>query len=111
GSPAAHVTAALSDFKIELGGTSVAHGAVAIDGQNKGTHPHEIVVVKGVLPAALPTKGDGSVDEDKLPADAVIGELESFNQGKACSATFALPTGSYTLFCNVVGDEGSHFKQ
>jgi hypothetical protein len=67
--------------------------------------------VKGVAASAMPTDANGKVDEDKLPAGAVIGELEAFSPGKNCSATFELAAGSYTLFCNVVGaEEGSHFQ-
>ena len=109
---ATEVKATLSDFKIELDPTSATAGTVAIDGTNKGTHPHEIVVVKGVASSALPTDANGKVDEDKLPADAVIGELEAFSPGKNCSASFTLAAGSYTLFCNVVGaEEGAHFQK
>jgi uncharacterized cupredoxin-like copper-binding protein len=106
------VKAALSDFKIELDPTSAKAGTVELDGTNSGTHPHEIVVVKGVASSALPTDTNGKVDEDKLPADAVIGELEAFSPGKNCSASFALEPGSYTLFCNVFGaEEGAHFQK
>jgi len=109
---ATKVKAALSDFKIELDPTSAKAGTVELDGTNNGTHPHEIVVVKGVASSALPTDANGKVDEDKLPADAVIGELEAFSPGKSCSASFALSSGSYTLFCNVVGaEEGAHFQK
>src|SRR4051794_20074298 len=106
----AHVAATLSDFKIELASPTVANGSVAIDGTNNGTHPHEIVVVKGVPSADLPTSADGSVDEDRLPAGAMIGEVEAFSPGRSCSATFALDPGTYTLFCNISGEEGAHFK-
>jgi hypothetical protein len=102
--------ATLSDFKIELDRSTIPAGAVSIDGTNKGTHPHEVVVVKGVTGPALPTAADGSVDEDKLPAGALVGELERFTPGNSCSAGLDLTGGSYTLFCNVVGTEGAHLK-
>jgi len=106
----AHLAATLSDFKIALDPTAVANGNVAIDGTNNGTHPHEIVVVKGVAASALPTSADGTVDEDQLPDGALIGELEAFSPGRSCSATFALTPGDYTLFCNISGEEGGHYK-
>jgi uncharacterized cupredoxin-like copper-binding protein len=109
-SPSTHVKVALKDFDIQLDPGSVSTGAIALDGTNGGTHPHEIVIVKGVAPAGLPTASDGKVDEDKLPDGALIGEVEAFNPGVSCSGTFALTTGTYTLFCNIVGDEGSHYK-
>ena len=111
GASAAVVNATLSDFKIEVDPTTVASGPVQLQGTNRGTHPHEIVVVKGVTSNALPTEADGSVDEDKLPAGAKVGELEAFGPGQACGAGFDLTAGTYTLFCNVTGtSEGNHFK-
>src|SRR5204863_4470892 len=80
------VGAALSDFKIELTPTTANAGAVEFDATNKGTHPHEIVVVKGIASSALPTDANGKVDEDKLPSGAVMGELEAFSPGKTCGA-------------------------
>ena len=108
---ATSLKAGLSDFKIELEHSSVAAGPVSFDGTNQGTHPHEIVIVKGVVSSQLPSATNGSVDEDKVPSGAVIGELEAFSPGRSCSAGFELTAGTYTLFCNVVGDEGSHFQQ
>jgi uncharacterized cupredoxin-like copper-binding protein len=108
---AVHLKATLSDFKIQLGQSTVAAGAVSFDGTNTGTHPHEIVVVKGVSPTELKSDATGGVDEEQLPDGALIGELEAFSPGRSCSAGFELTAGSYTLFCNTVGDEGSHFQQ
>jgi hypothetical protein len=108
---AVHLKAQLSDFKIALDQPSVAAGPISFDGTNTGTHPHEIVVVKGVPIAQLPTASNGTVDEDQLPASAVIGELEAFSPGRSCSAGFELTSGTYSLFCNTLGDEGSHFQK
>ena len=111
GGTATEVKATLSDFKIELDATSAKAGTIELDGTNNGTHPHEIVVVKGVASSALPTDANGQLEEAKLPTGAVIGELEAFSPGKSCSASFALGPASYTLFCNVVGaEEGAHFQ-
>jgi plastocyanin len=104
------VAATLRDFEIRLADGSVAGGTVAIEAKNAGTHPHEIVVVKGVAPADLPHDSTGKVDEGQLAAGAVIGELEAFNPGLSCAAAFDLDPGTYTLFCNVVGPEGAHEK-
>jgi len=107
-----HLAVALKDFQIVPASTTVAAGKIAIDGTNTGTHPHEVVVVRGVAPADLPRKADGATDEDQLPAGAKIGELEAFAPGGSCSAVLELPAGSYSLFCNVVGaTEGAHVKQ
>ncbi len=108
--PTTHLAADLSDFKIELAQPTVASGAIALDATNKGTHPHEIVVVQGVAGSALPVTNTGQVDEDSLPDGALVGELEAFSPGRSCSTTLALSPGTYALFCNVQGEEGAHFK-
>jgi uncharacterized cupredoxin-like copper-binding protein len=109
----AHLAVDLHDFQITPASSTGITGKIAIDGSNTGTHPHEVVVVKGVAPADLPRAADGSIDEDALPAGAAIGELEAFAPGGSCSAVLDLSApGRYTLFCNVVGvTEGAHVKQ
>jgi uncharacterized cupredoxin-like copper-binding protein len=108
---ASHLAVALQDFTITPATPTAAAGTVSFDATNAGTHPHEIVVVKGVTADELPRADDGSIDEDKLPAGSEVGELEAFAPGNACSAVFDLTPGSYTLFCNVVGQsEGPHAK-
>lgn len=108
---AVEISATLSDFKIELDPSTVPAGPVQLVATNKGTHPHEVVVVKGVAANALPTKADGTVDEDKLPAEAKIGEIEAFKPGLTCGGGFTLSAGTYTVFCNVLGTaEGAHFR-
>jgi uncharacterized cupredoxin-like copper-binding protein len=108
-----HLAVDLHDFQITPASSTTAAGKIAVDGTNTGTHPHEVVVVKGVAPADLPRAADGSIDEDQLPGGAKIGELEAFAPGGSCSAVLDLSApGSYTLFCNVVGvTEGAHVKQ
>ena len=107
----AHVAIMLRDYVLQPAATTVAAGTVAFDGTNAGTHPHEVVAVKDVAPDLLPRKADGSIDEDALPAGAKAGELEAFAPGVSCSAVLDLAPGSYTLFCNVVGQaEGAHAK-
>ncbi len=94
----------------------VAKGKINFAVKNAGTEKHEFVVVRGADPAALPTKADGSVDEDPIPKRDQLGELENIKKGKTKSKTFKLSAGSYTLFCNVVDTEEdgtvvSHFAQ
>lgn len=101
----------LVDYAIKPGATTVAAGKVSIDGTNLGQQPHEVVIVKGVKPADLPYDDKGAVDEAKLPDGAVVGELEEFSAGKACSSVVDLAPGQYTLFCNVVAaPAGGHAK-
>jgi hypothetical protein len=73
------------------------------------------VIVRADDPASLPTKPDGSVDEDKIDPSDQIGEIEDIEQGAKVSKTFDLDPGSYVLFCNVVQDDVnppiSHFAK
>ena len=94
----------------------VAKGKINFAVKNAGTEKHEFVVVRGADPAALPTKADGSVDEDPIPKRDQLGELENIKKGKTKSKTFKLSTASYTLFCNTVDTEEdgtvvSHFAR
>jgi hypothetical protein len=57
-------------------------------------------------PGDLPTKSDGSVDEEGAGLDAV-GEIEEFKVGTTQRKAFDLTAGGYVLICNVVEkDEG-----
>jgi hypothetical protein len=65
----------------------------------------------GVL-AALATKADGTVDEDKLTADQKMGDVEKVAAQTNKDGTLRLTAGKYVLFCNVVEKDGaSHFAK
>ena len=109
---------ALQEWSVSPAPASIAAGKVTFNVKNTGTMTHEFVVVKTDLePGALPTKADGSVNEDGTGLTAV-GELEDVEVGKSKSTTFDLAAGKYVLFCNVVenppmanmGGIASHFK-
>ena len=84
--------------------------------KNTGKEVHELVVVKTDDMNALPTKADGSLDEEKLPSGALIGEIEGFPAGESCTGVFEMPAGKYALICNLVeteanGEVESHLKE
>jgi hypothetical protein len=77
---------------------------------------HEVVVVRGTDPSALPTKPDGSVDEGQIPKRDKVGETGDVKAGKTKTKTLKLSTGSYILFCNIIdtepdGSQVSHFAK
>ena len=83
---------------------------------NKGPDDrHELVVIKTDLaPDALPTKPDGSVDEEGNGID-IIGEIPEFPPGQTKATTQNVLAGRYVLICNVVevnnGQTESHYQE
>jgi hypothetical protein len=89
-------------------------GSVTFEARNSGKEAHELVVVRADDPAALPLAADGTVDEEKLPEGAFVGEVEAFPAGQRCPGTFELPAGRYALFCNLLetaadGSKENHY--
>jgi len=102
---ATRVNVSLDEFAIDVETPSAPAGAVGFVAQNDGEEPHELVIVKGVAPDALPLDDDGALDEGGLPDGALIGEIEPFSGGTSCSGVFELTADDYTLVCNIVEEE------
>mgnify|MGYP001812143713 CR=1 FL=1 len=120
---AASVSVVLSDpfgpagtpgqFAVEPDPSSAAAGQVEFVAKNVGGDLHELVIVKGDDPTALPTDENGAVIEDDLPEGDLIGEIALVDGGTEESASFDLDAGSYILFCNIVtatAPPSSHFE-
>jgi hypothetical protein len=106
----------LTEYQITPALQYIAKGKSNFLAQNTGTVKHEVVIVRGTDPSALPTKPDGSVDEDQIPKSNKVGETGDVKAGKTKSKTLKLGTGSYILFCNIVdtepdGSQVSHFAK
>jgi hypothetical protein len=86
-------------------------GTITFEARNLGSEPHELVVVRADDPAALPTAADGTVDEQQLPAGALLGEVEAFPAKQTCAGTFELPAGRYALFCNLLETDADGTRQ
>ena len=116
GGAAPVVNVTLQEFEVVAQPDSVAAGKVTFRATNNGPEDeHEMVVIKTDLAAdALPTKDDGSVDEDGDGIDA-IDEIEEFPVGETKELDVDLDAGSYVLICNVVEDEDgqteSHYQE
>ena len=78
---------------------------MALEADNGGDEPHELVVVRADGVGAIPTNDDGSVDEEAIPAEDLIGEVEPFPAGETCTGVFDLAPGDYVLFCAIVETE------
>jgi hypothetical protein len=88
-------------------------GNVSVSASNKGPETHELVIVRGNDAAALPTKTDGSVDEDKIPETDKVGEFTDIAAGRNAStspsATSSTPAGlSSVHHCPVCQGEVRH---
>jgi len=106
----------LIEFEVNPAQDFIAEGKTKVIAKNKGTEDHELVIVRGDDPLALPTDADGAVDEDQIPEDDFIGEIEEFAAGKTEKKAFKLPAGKYVLFCNITEEEDngeivSHFSE
>jgi iron uptake system EfeUOB component EfeO/EfeM len=99
------VKVTLIEFQVNPALQFVAKGKLKFAVKNAGTEKHEFVIVRGADAAALPTKADGSVDEEQIPKSDEVGELENIKKGKTKSKTFKLSAGSYILLCNTVDTE------
>ncbi len=95
----------LDEWGITADSNALTPGKQTITALNIGGHTHELVIVKAVDAAALPTKPDGSVDENALKSKKV-GELADIGVGSSRHATFDLAPGTYVAFCNIVDDMG-----
>ncbi len=106
----------LSEWIVESDTDPIAAGEVTIVASNDGAEVHELVIVKGDDPDALPIDEDGKVLEDELEEGAFIGEIEEFDSGTSETGVFELEVGSYIFFCNIVEEEAdgtfeSHFLE
>ncbi len=102
GGDGATVSAALSEFKIELGATSALAGPVTFSLTNKGTTVHEFVVFRTDLAAdALPLSPDGTEVDEEAAGLTLVDEVEDIATGGSPSLTVTLPAGHYVLICNL----------
>lgn len=96
------VTAALSEFKIELGATSAPAGPVTFTVTNKGTTVHEFVIFKTDLAIdKLPLSSDGTEVEEDGEGLTAIDEVEDVAVGADASLPVTLAAGRYVMICNI----------
>ena len=101
-----------ADFSLKPSVSSVTAGTVSFKVKNRGAFGHEMVVVKLADATDLPTKPDGEVNEDKIPAPKRMGEVEDVLPGTTKTLKLKLDAGKYVLFCNRVdGATRVHFKR
>lgn len=88
----------LSSFKID-GPNAAKAGKVGITVKNtSGTH--ELAIFKGNM-ASQPKNANGTVDETKLAAGAIVFRTARVPVNESCTGVADLPAGAYTLVCNI----------
>jgi hypothetical protein len=98
-SPTAFV---LQEWSITAPTSQIRAGNVAVTATNRGSETHELVIVRADDAASLPTKSDGSVDEDKISEAAKPGEIADIKAATTISKTIDLAPGNYIAICNLV---------
>jgi uncharacterized cupredoxin-like copper-binding protein len=108
------VDVTLQEFAVSAVPTSVDAGDITFDVTNDGPDDeHEFVVVRTDLdPTGLPTKEDGSVDEEGEGIE-VVDEVEAIAPGDSESLTVALDAGAYVLICNIYDpdEDEAHYQE
>jgi plastocyanin len=107
----ATIAVELKEWAVLPARADVPAGTVTFEARNTGEDAHELVVVRATDPASLPLAADGTVDEEKLPEGAFVGEIEAFPAKQTCPGTFELAAGSYALFCNILETEADGAKE
>jgi hypothetical protein len=102
-SPTAFV---LQEWSITAPTSQIRAGNVAVTATNRGSETHELVIVRADDAASLPTKSDGSVDEDKISEAAKPGEIADIKAATTISKTIDLAPGNYIAICNLVDTMG-----
>ena len=97
----------LNEWAITPPTAAIHAGKVTITATNIGGETHELVIVRAKDAGALPTKADGSVDEDRIPDADKPGEIPDIAHGKTVTKTLDLPAGQYVAICNLVDQMGS----
>ncbi len=107
GRPTASPTAfVLQEWSITAPTTQLRAGNVVVTATNRGSETHELVIVRADDMTSLPTKSDGSVDEDKIPETAKPGEIPDIKAGTTITKTIDLAPGNYVAICNLVDTMG-----
>jgi uncharacterized cupredoxin-like copper-binding protein len=109
--PTGTVNVVLTEWAIKPTPKTVTAGSMTFVVKNQGGTKHELLIVRGDDPKALPKKSNGSVNEAKLPDGAIVGSIEGVKSQATKSATFELTAGTYVLICNIVDPAGRYCRR
>jgi len=100
-------TFALQEWAVLAPTNTLKAGTVELTAVNTGHETHELVIVRAAESGDLPTKADGSVDEDKIPESQKVGEISELQAGRSATKAFELVAGDYVALCNLVDQMGT----
>ena len=105
----------LDEYSVVTDVDTLPEGPIKLDIKNAGDREHELLIVDSDIPGAeLPTKDDGSFDDDASGVD-VKHDIDDLEAGDETSRSYSLDPGSYVLLCNIVedieGTETSHYAE
>jgi hypothetical protein len=96
-------------------------GKVTLRIVNVGSITHELVIFRAASASVLPRvkkageRAVGAVDEEAFPEADKMGETGDVAAGASITKTFALPPGTYIMFCNIDNKSGgtvvNHFMR
>ena len=124
GGEATTIGVTLQEWSVIPDESSAPAGEIGFEVSNAGEDDHEFMVVRTELGlTALPSKKDGSFDEDGDDIEIVDAtnaaahggdDHETVEPGEAKTFEYDLDEGSYVLMCNLVDEEDDekevHFK-
>jgi len=98
GGSTTNVTVTESEWQIAPDVMQVKQGKVSFKVTNKGTEPHEFLVIQSDLPVDGLPFADNQVTEDAIKK---VVDGDPFDAGKTMSFTANLSPGKYILVCNI----------
>ena len=103
------VAVSLQQWSISTAATTVPAGRTTFEVTNKGTIPHEFVVLSTDTPAADFPIASFEGEPDRFNEDTAgtnVGETGDMNAGASKAITITLAPGHYALVCNLPGHYG-----
>lgn len=97
---AVQLVAELKDYSVTLNAAEVKAGTVKVGIRNRGSQPHDFLVIRtNLAPDQLPYDAGRA----KANEDGVVGKTQDLRSGGTGALTVTLEPGSYVIICNVAG--------
>ena len=101
----------LGDFTITPTPSSISAGEITFEAHNAGGFVHELVVMRVGKTSDIPVKKNGEANEDAIPEQQHMGEVEDIAPGKTTSLKLTLSAGTYVLLCNRTDGTVVHYQK